>query len=196
MNNLDIIRDRLPKPKSGEKKIVAVDGLSRSGKTTLTIKMQKLLQEKSIPVHVFHIDDYITNRNKRYNTGYEAWYEYYQLQWEVTWLKENFFNKLKTSNEFYLPKYNPKTEGHIAQTVTLPKTAVIIIEGVFLQREEWQDVYDYIIFMDADRESRFNRESKKVKQHMDKFRNRYWMAEDYYLNKQHPKEHADLIIHN
>jgi uridine kinase len=88
------IANIIPKLEQGKRIVLGIDGLSRSGKTTLTKKVVQHLQEKYISVCLFHIDDYIVERKERYNTGYEEWYEYYNLQWDVKWLKDNLFIKL------------------------------------------------------------------------------------------------------
>jgi uridine kinase len=38
------------------------------------------------------------------------------------------------------------------------------------------------------------REAETAKQKRDKFENRYWKAEDYYLNTFHPWESADIVL--
>jgi uridine kinase len=65
--------------------------------------------------------------------------------------------------------------------VLIPNDCVVIIEGVFLQRKEWREFFDYIVYLDCPRETRFLREGEIVKGNIEKFRNRYWKAEDYYL---------------
>lgn len=84
-----------------ERFILGIDGLSRSGKTTLVKELEADMKQSGIPFHIFHIDDHITERNKRYNTGFAEWYEYYNLQWDIEWLQRNFFGSYKA-----IYKYN------------------------------------------------------------------------------------------
>ncbi|GEN53595.1 hypothetical protein HFA01_18570 [Halobacillus faecis] len=112
---------RIPSLNAGERFIFGIDGLSRSGKTTLTEKIEKELKKSSFPVVTYHIDDYVVERERRYNTGYEPWYEYYFLQWDVKALKEDLFEALEKER------------------------ALVIIEGVFLQREEWRSFFDFVV---------------------------------------------------
>ena len=84
----------IPKVEKGKKVVLGIDGLSRSGKTTIVRSIEQPIQEKDILSCVLHIDDYIVEREKRYSTGNEEWYEYYNLQWDVEWLKENLFKNL------------------------------------------------------------------------------------------------------
>ncbi|WP_407272446.1 kinase [Radiobacillus sp. PE A8.2] len=186
----------IPKVEQGQKVVLGIDGLSRSGKTTLVRNIEQRIQETNIFTCVLHIDDYIVERERRYNTGNEEWYEYYNLQWDVEWLKENLFKRLKESNELQLLTYDNSTDSQKLQTVKIPNTCLIIIEGVFLQREEWRNHFDFMIFLDCVRDERFNRESAETQTNIEKFEKRYWKAENYYLEAVSPIKQADLVIQN
>lgn len=174
--------------------ILGLDGLSRSGKTTLSKKLCERLKEKNIPHQVLHMDDYIVEREKRYHTGHEEWIEFYQLQWDIEWLTHHLFGKLKLSNELNLPFYDVESDTSKMKTIQLPVHGVIVIEGVFLQRKEWRSFFDKIVYLDCPRSKRFLRESEEAQENLSKFTNRYWKAEDYYLNNLLPREKADLLI--
>lgn len=188
--------NEIPPVEKGKRVVLGIDGLSRSGKTTFVKKVQHQLQEKNIPVCIFHLDDYIVEKKRRYDTDYEEWYEYYHLQWDTEWLKENLFIKLKTSEELNLLTYDDQSDTHNIQVVRLPETCLIIVEGVFLQRKEWRSFYDYLVYLDCPREIRYNRESDVTQINIEKFRNRYWKAEEYYLDTESPKKQADLVFQN
>ncbi|WP_435368109.1 kinase [Neobacillus niacini] len=187
---------KIPKVKKGQRLVLGIDGLSRSGKTTFVKKVKRFLQEKNVLVYIFHIDDYIVERKRRYNTAYEEWYEYYHLQWDVEWLKDNLFKPIKTDKELNLLTYDNHSDTQNLLVVKVPDTCLIIIEGVFLQRREWRSFYDYMIYLDCPREKRFNRESDVTQNNIEKFRNRYWKAEEYYLETEFPKKQADLVFRN
>lgn len=195
-DNILTISNKMPKLEPGQRFILGIDGLSRSGKTTLTKKLVTHLQDKQIPVCLFHMDDYIVEKRKRYNTGYEAWYEYYHLQWDVTWLKENFFQQLKQSKELRLLTYDDGSDTQRLEVNKIPNTCVILIEGVFLQRSDWRRFFDSIIYLESSREKRFARESEDTQRNIEKLQNRYWKAEDYYLEVETPLAQATFIIQN
>ena len=174
--------------------ILGIDGLSRSGKTTFVANLKENMKQESIPFHIFHIDDHIVERNKRYDTGFEEWYEYYYLQWDIEWLRQKFFRKLQNETKLKLPFYNDKTDSCEMKKVQIPIVGVIVIEGVFLQRKEWRDFFHYMVYLDCPRETRFLRESPETQKNLSKFKNRYWKAEDYYLETELPKDRADLVI--
>ena len=182
--------------KQGQKLVVGIDGLSRSGKTTLVKNIVQHFKEKNISVCIFHIDDYIVERKKRYNTGNKEWYEYFYLQWDVEMLKENLLKRLRDYKEIHLLAYESSSDTHKLQITKIPETCLIIIEGVFLQRKEWRNFFDFIVYLDCPRDKRFQRESEETQKNIGKFVNRYWKAEDYYLKSLSPIEQADLIIRN
>lgn len=184
----------IPTLEEGKRLILGIDGLSRSGKTTLVKQLVQKLKEEKIPSYVFHIDDHIVNRNKRYHTGNEEWYEYYQLQWDVPGLSDQLFNKIKGNRSFSLSYYLDESDTQLNKRVILPETCVVIIEGVFLQRKEWRNYFDFLVYLDCPREKRFNREGNETKKNLSKFENRYWKAEEFYLNLERPMENADLVL--
>ncbi|MGN5651162.1 kinase [Bacillus sp. Brlt_9] len=174
--------------------ILGIDGLSRSGKTTFVTNLKEKMKQESIPFHIFHIDDHIVERNRRYDTGFEEWYEYYYLQWDIEWLRQKFFRKLQNETKLNLPFYSDETDSCEIKKVQIPIVGVIVIEGVFLQRKEWKDFFHYMVYLDCPRETRFLRESEETQKNLSKFENRYWKAEEYYLETELPKDRADLVI--
>ena len=182
--------------RDGQRFILGIDGLSRAGKTSFTNRMKQLLGEKNVSMHTFHIDDFIVDKAKRYRTGHKEWIEYYNLQWDVEWLTEHFFTKLKENDVLNLPFYNHSTDKQIWQMTNIASANLIIIEGIFLQRPEWRKLLDFVIYLDSSRETRFGRENENTQKNIHKFKTRYWKAEDYYLHTVNPLMQADLVIKN
>lgn len=175
--------------------IVAIDGLSGSGKTTI---VQQFEQEKDVVI--IHIDDHIVERKQRYHTQHAEWYEYYQLQWDINYLKENLFKKLHANGkQLWLPFYNRETDSSINKAIPIPPRCIVIIEGIFLLREEWRKFYDYIIFLNCAKEIRYERALQRdqylgnLEQRMKTYKNRYWPAEEYYLKEHNPLKLAHNI---
>ena len=190
------ILKRLPPLQRGELLIVGIDGLSRSGKTTLAAGLVQHFEKKEIPAISFHLDDFIVERSRRYGTGEEEWVEYYQLQWETGWLRKHLFQRLKNAKELTLPFYDAQTDQRQLREIELPESCMLIVEGVFLQRKEWKGCCDYVIYIESLKEVRFERETAAVQQNTEKFRNRYWKAEDYYTAGMKPQKNADFIVRN
>jgi uridine kinase len=174
--------------------ILGVDGLSRSGKTTLVKRLGSMLDSKDIQNLIIHIDDHIVERKSRYNTGQDEWREYYYLQWDIESLKEILFEKLISSSELKLPYYDNYLDRHEYKNLNIADKKVIFVEGIFLLRKEWSSFFDFTVFLDCPREVRFSRESMKTQQNIEKFTKRYWKAEDFYMKKVRPIEKAQLVL--
>lgn len=188
---------------SGDRLIVGVDGLSGAGKTTFVEALKKELSTHGAPLAVFHLDDHIVERAKRYLTGHEEWYEHYALQWDVAKLTHSLLEMLKSSvPEFELGYYDSRVDAVINRNVHVPAEGVILLEGVYLQRKEWRAFLDYLIYLDCPRSTRFERVTTRSQQdiadpaRIDLYKRRYWAAEDYYLETEQPLLHADFVWEN
>lgn len=179
--------------------IVGIDGLSGAGKTTFVNKLAAELRAQHMEPVIFHIDDHIVEREKRYHTGYEEWFEYYFLQWDVDLLTSCLFETLHHSSRLTLPFYDKTTDTIASKRVTVTNKNLVLIEGIFLLRKEWWPLFDYRIFLDCPREIRLKRVLKreKLKENqeptMQKYKRRYWPGEDYYLRQEQPAEKADQV---
>ncbi|MEG0386051.1 MAG: uridine kinase, partial [Solibacillus sp.] len=131
----------------------------------------------------------------------DEWFEYYQLQWDAIYLKENLFETLHQNvKQLRLPFYNKEQDTSTIQTINIPQNGIVIIEGIFLLREEWKAYYDYVIFLDCTNEVRYERVLQRdiyigdLEDRLKKYQNRYWIAEDYYIKKQNPMKLAHRIL--
>ncbi len=181
--------------------LVGIDGLGGSGKTTFTKVIEQNVITPNSKVITIHLDDHIVERNKRYQTGHEEWYEYYYLQWDVEILLQDLFKALHDCcDTITLPFYNKTTDSISAQQIKIESNAIILIEGVFLQRLEWRNYFDFIIFLDCPSNLRLQRVFKRDTYIGDnnaigtKYKKRYWPAEKYYLETRTPTQNANLVI--
>ncbi|MEN2766094.1 kinase [Ornithinibacillus xuwenensis] len=180
--------------------IVGIDGLGGAGKTTFVNEMEKGLTNQDCQLVVLHIDDYIVRKNKRYNTGHEEWFEYYYLQWDIKLLAKVFFEKMHQDfRNVSLPLYNNKTDSISLKSTNIRPNSIVLIEGVFLQRIEWRDFFDFVIFIECSRKLRMERVLNRdayignQKERLSKYQRRYWLGEEHYLKTENPIEKADAI---
>lgn len=192
--DLSPVIDAINRRPHGSRFVLGIDGLSRSGKTTLSRYLESSLLAMKENVFTFHMDDHIVERQKRYETGHESWYEYYAIQWDVSYLRENLFVKLRNHDGISLTFYDETLDEQVLKSVQLPGDCIVIVEGVFLQRPEWREFLDYCIYIDCPRQTRFARERTDTQTKLEKFKNRYWKAEDYYVQRVQPLDRADLVV--
>ena len=180
--------------------IVGVDGLGGAGKTTFVKNLKEQLKDKGHEVITIHMDDYIVESSKRYKTGYEEWYEYYYLQWNIDLLLTELFQPLfNGANMVNLPLYNRTNDTVSKQRIQIQSNSIVLIEGVFIQRREWREFFNFVIFIDCPHNIRKNRVLYRDKYigdyqyRLNKYQNRYWIAEDNYIEIENPLEKADVL---
>ena len=99
--------------------------------------------------------------------------------------------------------FDPLTgEDHRDVTVSAPPGALLIVDSVFAFRPEYDDCWEYRIWLDVDPETALRRgidrdraaegEAEAVRLHRD----RYHVAEAIYVAEVRPRAKADVIIDN
>ena len=179
-----VISTSYAKRKQARPFIVAIDGLSGAGKTTLVERLRGISSNELI----LHIDDFIVERHRRYETGQSESMEYYALQWDVKLLVNVLFEPLsRGETRLALPYYKRDTDEVVMRTIEIDKDTLILIEGIFLLRDEWRAYFDYIVYLDCPREVRYERVLNRdtyigdLAARLDKYERRYWPGEAHYL---------------
>ena len=178
--------------------ILGIDGLGGAGKTTVA----REIQQQVVGSVLLHIDDFIHPRHVRYDNEIEPWEAYYWKQWRYDYLVDSILQPMKSGLPIdkYIQIYNKEKDVYEETRFTISPGNLLIVEGVFLQREELREYFDQIIYVHAEKETRLQRVLTRdsyignrdaiVK----KYEERYFPAEERYVADCHPKKHADLVI--
>lgn len=183
-------------------RLVGIDGKGGSGKTSTALEWKRQLEEAGKDVVLFHLDDFIRPRAERYGTGLEQWEEYYFRQWDVQAIKNRMLVPIKSNDVaiLELPVYNKTMDTYDKQTFSILPHTIVLIEGVFCQRAEWRPFFDYVLYVTCSEEERVERilqrdihlgDSKAILQ---KYTERYWVAEDYYEEFMRPEQLANAVL--
>ena len=85
----------------------------------------------------------------------------------------------------------------ISRTYNVDQKTIVIIEGVFLFREELAPYLDYKVFLDMPfEESKRRATIRDPEADVKKYDEKYLPAQKQYLEKYHPIKIADIIINN
>lgn len=168
--------------------VIGIDGYGASGKTTLAANIQKKLPE----IHVVHMDDFdLATNGKLVGDPLTK-----PIGADTDWRR--------VEKEVLLPLSKDQTARYARQEwgsrkhsewCTITPGGIVIVEGVFVIRNELFSYYDLTIWLDCSREERLSRglqrdgEAAKEKWLKD------WMPmEDRYVSVHSPDKEAALRI--
>lgn len=166
--------------------IVAIDGMSASGKTTLG----KQLHEHFTNSNLFHMDDFFLQPHQRTperltEIGGNVDYERFQKE---------ILSHLWNANGLFYQKYDCQT-----QTLGLPqhveRKPLIIIEGAYSHHPYFENVYNLRIFCEISSITQRERILKRNGPDMLKrFENEWIPKENQYFNYYQIKEKSGLVL--
>lgn len=182
--------------------IIGIDGLGGAGKTTIVNSLKLQLNNRDYNTAILHIDDFIHPKNIRYNESKEEWYCYYNIQWRYDYLIKEILMPIKEGIEIdkEIEIYDKDNDIYTLEQIKIPQGSIILLEGIFLQRKEIREYFDYVIYLDVPKEVRLNRvinrdkyigNSEEIKS---KYERRYFPAEDKYIEEYSPIQNADYVL--
>ncbi len=192
---------RIPSREVG-RALVAVDGVDGSGKTTFAAALAERLRRQGRLSLVIHVDDFLRLRAERHRRGRDSPLGF--------WLDSYDYPALR---RFVLEPLGHGGDGHYRGRATdlindrpidePPRYAepgtVVIVEGLFLHRDELVDHWDFSIFLDAPFEATVARMAGRDGGHPDPehpSQRRYVEGQRLYFQACRPWTRADLVIDN
>lgn len=185
------------------KRVVGINGVDTSGKSTFTNQFANFLISIGKEVEVLHIDDFHNPREIRL-TGmdeihayYENAFHYKQVIEEILepFQKEGSINKRVMCLNLDTDQY----ENEIQYKIT-PNT-ILLIEGVLLFRDPLNQYIDYKIYIHIGFDEVLRRaEIRDVPKYgvafLEKYKNKYIPIQKMYLDEYDPFHKSDVVIHN
>ncbi|AJT43095.1 uridine kinase [Psychromicrobium lacuslunae] len=132
--------------------MLAVDGVDGSGKTSFARALASSLTAEGYAVVLIHADQFLNLRAVRYRRGRESP--------EGFWLDSYDYRALQSS---VIDPFRAGGNGRYREAATslsedcylefperqAPADSIVIIEGMFLHRDELAEFWDFSIFLDA-----------------------------------------------
>lgn len=173
-----------------ERVLVAIDGRCASGKTTLSLALEKELLKQNIKSTVIHIDEFFLRPEQRTKERFETPGENID--------HERFLEKvlipIKENTEVKYQPFNCSLFA-LAEEKTVELNSVIIIEGSYSLNKNLKDFYDLKIFVTSDYETRLQRILKRNGEKMlQNFINRWIPMEEKYFEAFKVDENCEFIV--
>ena len=225
--SLDSITERLAvriiatKEKMGHRPcIIGIDGPPAAGKSTLTRSLAKTLETKGRKVQVIHIDHFLHVRHTRYGEnrtppkdgGPLPTASHYKYTVNDGLFRMHVLDPIRNNGEL---KGSLKARELVNEGATNPITdieydvdedTIVLIEGIYLFKENTRDYYDEKIFLDADDDTvrerglarnsgeRSDKKTKPPEAYLKDINERYLPGIAEYQNKDLPNGYASVLI--
>jgi uridine kinase len=186
---------------------VAVDGFTGAGKTSFGRELAAMLWGTGRPALRASLDDFKHPWRHAREHGYDrvSGEGYYRNAYDFRSARDLLLGPAGPTGTglVALCAFDPLTGvDHRDLTVSAPPGAVLIVDSVFAFRPEYDDCWEYRIWLDVDPETALRRgiardsgaegEAEAARVHRD----RYQVAEAIYLAEVRPRARADVIIDN
>ncbi len=182
--------------------VLAVDGPDGAGKTTFADDLATAFGRAGHTVFRASMDDFHRPRELRYRAGRHSAEGYYRDAFDYSLFRRVLLEPFRMggSTGFQLRGFDLKRDVPVeAEWATGPADAVLIVDGVFLNRPELRGVWNWSLWLDAPYEERLARREERdgADPSPDTPANRrYAGAQALYVRDAHPNTTADAIVDN
>ncbi|WOH19818.1 uridine kinase [Paenarthrobacter sp. GOM3] len=132
------------------RRLIAVDGADGSGKTTLSNELASVIQDR--PVVTIHLDDFLNLQEVRHRRGRTSPVGFWLDTYDYAAFQENVLTPLRGGGDgIYCPGVTDARQNHRIELPRreAPEDALVLVEGMFLHRDELMGQWDYSIFLDV-----------------------------------------------
>ena len=200
------LRDRVRRQSPAGRVIVAVDGLDGAGKTVFADGLAEVFAETGDAVFRAGIDGFHRPRIERYARGRRSPEGFYLDSYDYPTFRRVLIDPFRDGAQtaaatgFQLAAFDVARDAPVeSQWVTAPLDAVLVVDGIFLNRPQLRDLWDWSIWLDVPFEMAFARMALRDGSDPDPdapANARYRQGQELYLDEARPREAASVIVDN
>jgi uridine kinase len=182
--------------------LFGVDGPDAAGKTVFADELALAFGRAGFTAVRASMDDFHRPRADRYRAGRYSPEGYYRDAFDVSLFRRVLADPFRAggSTGFQLRGFDLARDVPFeADWTTAPADAVLIVDGVFLQATGLRGIWNYVIWLDAQREVRLARTVERDGADPDpeaESNRRYSDAHRLYVRDVHPNTAANAIVDN
>jgi uridine kinase len=184
---------------------VAVDGYTASGKTSFGHELAAALRELGRPTLRASFDDFKNPWRDRHLYDRESGEGYYRNAYDFDAARRLLLEPAgrSGSGNVVLCSIDPLTQqNHQDEVVAAPPDAVLVVDSVFAFRPEYDDFWEFRIWLDVEPDLALRRGAMRDTERAGRaqaeaiHRERYHPAELIYLAEVDPVSRADVVVDN
>jgi uridine kinase len=149
---LDHVARRIPVPTNDDCVRVGIDGPDASGKTFFSDGLAAALRERGRPVVRVSVDDFHHVRAVRYALGRDSAEGFWLHAFDYARLRIDVLDPLAPGgSRRYRPRAHDLATDAVLdpEPITAPPGAVLVVDGLFLHRDELRGAFDLTVFLDV-----------------------------------------------
>ena len=182
---------------AGGRVVVAIDGMDGAGKTHFADDLGVALTATGRSVFRASMDDFYRSKAERHARGAESPDGYYRDSFDYSTFRRVLLEpfRLGGSTAFVTAAFDHVRDLPVqAKWRTGPKDAMLVLDGIFLNRPELAGLWNYSVWLEVTREIA----EKRMLDRDGPTRNaeRYRGGQDLYLSEVNPRTAASSIIDN
>lgn len=191
---------------------IAVDGFDAAGKTTLASELGCHLEERGRHIIRASADGFHNPRSVRYRRGPNSPEGYLHDSFDYRALTTTLLQPLGPGGDrrYLTAVFDYRIDEALhSRSHVAPDDAILVFDGIFLQRPDLSDCWEYKIFLDVTIETVLNRAiTRQIDMDFSDGQNpingdlkqrylvRYIPAQREYLRRCRPMDSADIVIDN
>ncbi len=185
---------------------VGIDGIDAAGKSTLAAQLALLLKKEDRPVIQTSLDDFHNPHRIRSCRGALSPEGYYYDSFNYGALSDKLLSPLGPGGDgiYHTAVFDYRLDLPVDPSPSqAPADAILILDGVFLQRPVLEQQWDFIIYVDISFDESLARAIKRDAPYLgsaqeveERYRRRYIPGQQLYQAACQPKEKADVVIDN
>ncbi len=160
--------------------IIAIDGMSASGKTTLAEKLQA-----ELCANVIHMDDYFLPREQQNLRVLGGNIDFSRFKKEIL---------AQQNGPYIFKRFDCKTQTY-SPNIKLPFRRILVIEGTYCLHPALGKYYDYALFVSVRTETQIARIETRNKENKDMFLKCWIPLENQYFEKYQIAETSNEILY-
>lgn len=185
---------------------VALDGPDAAGKTTLADELRGPIEAAGRLVVRVSIDGFLRPRRERSESHAQSAAGYYSEAFDTEAFLRFVLVPLRTGGDLTirLASYDYATDIRtIGESLVVEPDAVVLVDGVFLQRPALRDEWDLVVYVEVSEDETLARARFRdaelfggAEETERRYRERYLPAQKLYRDEADPVATADVLIDN
>lgn len=180
--------------------IVAVDGVDGAGKTIFAGELASILTRMERPVIQASVDGFHHNRAFRYRRGKSDPQGFFKDSYNYDAFRDELITPFRAGeSKVSIARFDYAKDQDVCVVAAAEPSTILLIDGIFLHREELADLWDFSIFLFVPFSVSYTRMairdgSNPEPQAIEN--RRYYEGQQIYLRNCRPEERASMVIDN